>query len=316
MRRQALRAFCGAVVALTLCPAAALAGGTNLTVKISGAGNVKEINIDEPRVNCTNAGGELDCGTAYIVTGSAITMHATAAQGWVFKGWSEMGPDKFGCTGTGNCSFTAPICVFCATNATEVATFDRADADGDGYKTDTDCDDGNAAINPGRVEIPDNGVDENCDGVVKYTTDADGDGHDKQGVPGSKAPYDCNDGDRAINPGAAEMPDNDVDENCDGVKAQTTDKDHDGFSPPEDCNEGNPGVYPAAQEVPDNDVDENCDGVKAYITDRDGDGYDRDGVPGSKAPFDCNDAAAGIPPGRDRRRRERPRRGLQWRRPR
>ena len=70
-----------------------------------------------------------------------------------------------------------------------------------------DCDDTNAAVNPGATEIC-NGIDDNCDGEIDEGFDADGDGYTTCGG-------DCDDGDPAVNPGAMEIC-NDIDDNCDG----------------------------------------------------------------------------------------------------
>lgn len=55
------------------------------------------------------------------------------------------------------------------------------DADGDGYLANNDCNDTNADVNPGAVEIPDNGIDDNCNGVIDEIEVCDGIDNDGDG---------------------------------------------------------------------------------------------------------------------------------------
>lgn len=119
--------------------------------------------------------------------------------------------DGFGTTPAGFCSSTAPS----------------------GYAAaDGDCNDGDAAVNPGATEVCD-GIDNNCDGNIDeglifttYYLDADGDLYGDpastistcDGVPAGYVTdnTDCNDSEFLANPGLVEIPFDTIDNDCDG----------------------------------------------------------------------------------------------------
>ena len=73
-----------------------------------------------------------------------------------------------------------------------------------------DCDDGNPARHPGGVEVPYDGIDQDCDGADLI--DVDGDGYPALLVGG----FDCDDEDTAVYPNATETwEDGFVDNDCD-----------------------------------------------------------------------------------------------------
>ena len=68
-------------------------------------------------------------------------------------------------------------------------------------------------IYPNAVDIPNNGIDENCDGADSVDTtllDNDGDGF-------TQATGDCDDTNAAINPEAVESCTDTIDNNCNGL---------------------------------------------------------------------------------------------------
>ena len=188
--------------------------------------------------------------------------------------------------------------------AADALTF-YADTDADGYgdplsttvaceapsghvSDDTDCDDTEAAVNPGATEVCDaGGVDEDCDGVANQV-DADGDGYVASECGGD----DCDDATGSTNPGAAEVWYDGTDADCDGLSDY--DADADGFDSDAysgtDCDDGEASTYPGSIDLPYDGVDANCDGASDF--DADGDGYDSDTYGGD----DCDDSDAAVSP--------------------
>jgi len=189
-------------------------------------------------------------------------------------------------------------------------------------RTAGDCDDRDASVFPGAPEYC-NTVDEDCDGEADEDavdaeswyadTDADGFGDPGDSVRACAAPAgyiddarDCDDGNPAVCPGAAELC-NGVDDDCDSSVDESgaedavswyADTDGDGFGDPDirtractapsgtvdddtDCDDGDADTHPGATEYCDGH-DDDCDGVVdepdavdagTWYLDADGDGY-------------------------------------------
>jgi len=80
------------------------------------------------------------------------------------------------------------------------------DRDRDGALQPADCDDGNVAIRPGAMDVPEDGVDQDCSGTDAVNLDRDADGF--------RRPNDCRDDRADINPGRLDIPGDATDQDC------------------------------------------------------------------------------------------------------
>jgi hypothetical protein len=208
------------------------------------------------------------------------------------------------------------------------------DIDRDGHTTCAgDCDDDDAAIHPGAVELCNN-IDDDCnvliddDAICMYEgeqciegtciTCPDFDGDEYASCAG-----DCDDNNAAIHPGAVELC-NSVDDDCDGTVddgalcgsgeecifgtcTACIDIDTDGFSPCDgDCDDNNADILPGATEIC-NGIDDDCDGTidngatcnagEQCIGGSCTDCIDSDGDTYRTCTGDCDDSDAAIYPG-------------------
>jgi len=208
--------------------------------------------------------------TAIFIIGPACTGDPDE---YSYNWWPDTDQDGFGD------SFENPV------------TASNNNAPANHVRDNSDCDDSNANIYPDATEVPDNAIDEDCNGLFAYTfyADKDEDGFGNPDSPvvievedyDSDAPNgyswyagDCDDNNIAINPLSDEIPENGIDDNCDGeidVVERYIDADGDGygsnlFSAAEgvfnnlDCNDNDAEIHPYIKET-ENGIDDDCDGV-------------------------------------------------------
>jgi hypothetical protein len=133
------------------------------------------------------------------------------------------------------------------------------DVDGDGVPANLDCDDSDANVYPGAIELCDR-IDQDCDG--EDLVDVDGDGFSPcEGI--NQNQIDCDDNNADVYPGAIEVCGNATDEDCSG-SVDDRDQDSDGVRDLEcggaDCNDFDPSVSDIAFEIADH-KDNDCDGL-------------------------------------------------------
>ncbi|MFA5828867.1 MAG: MopE-related protein, partial [Candidatus Shapirobacteria bacterium] len=159
-----------------------------------------------------------------------------------------------------------------------------------------DCNDTNSSISPIASEVVGDGIDQNCDGEELCFTDTDNDGYrtentlrssdldcsDSTEAYPTQPALDCQDTENQVYPGATEIPDDSIDQDCSGSDTVTCyyDSDQDGHGSTnavistdgkclpdrfesandQDCDDDDVKISPAALEICDG-IDNNCDSI-------------------------------------------------------
>jgi len=290
-------------------------------------------NADGPNVRpgvdeVCNDGYDTDCDG--LVDDDDDNIDASSIQDWVpdadSDGWAEDTPAIAAC-GAPDTFYVVydPLAEVDCNDGD--STLNHDDDDGDLVSTcDTvpDCDDDDEYVFPGAFEPVADGFDQNCDGLEDCYADLDDDGFgDPDNIVSSATAsdgplgfdcvaagdaiiaQDCEDdpgqGGFGINPYAAEIIADDVDQDCDGLDGCWVDADNDGegdeamidevlgadldagdhcYDPDNfwsdntvDCNDGRSDIYTGALELVADGTDQNCDGGELCYIDFDEDTY-------------------------------------------
>jgi len=224
-----------------------------------------------------------------VVSASPLVTYSDVRLGWPGEGNIDADP-LFVLAGAGNYHIISSSP--CIDSGTDVGIFSDIDGDSrpigsgfdmgadeypdcwdedlDGYSDPAcggyDCDDTDPDVNPGVDEICDNGIDDDCDGLIDLEDmpqccwDRDGDEYSDEACGGT----DCDDSSLTIFPDAPELCDG-MDNACNGmIPTDEVDVDEDGWMICEgDCDDSEAGTYPGALD-PCDGPDQNCDGTDGF----------------------------------------------------